>query len=161
VRIALTGENLAFKKPRVARTVSEMEIFKQSSVTRADKVVTIQLPAMRMLWCWRCKAEMPMLDDDEYRRVISRPTNERGKNLQERFATMLAEYERITGFRETNPNAIWHHRLSIYGPPCRVCGKPLRTPLAKVCGACMKPVADSPSPTDGQRIMKERPASED
>jgi len=103
-----------------------------------------------MLWCWRCKAEMPMLDDDEHRRVTSQPTNERGKNMQERFAAILAEYQRITGFRETNPNAVWHHRLSIYGPPCRVCGKPLRTPQAKVCGSCMKPVANSRSPIDGQ-----------
>src|ERR1039458_7996168 len=97
---------------------------------------------MKMLWCWRCKTEVPMLDDDEFRRVTSlRPTVERGKNLQERFASMLAEYERITGSRETNPNAVFHHRLSDYGPPCRSCGKPLRTPQARVCGSCMPPVA--------------------
>jgi hypothetical protein len=24
---------------------------------------------MKMLWCSRCKAEVPMLDDDEWRRV--------------------------------------------------------------------------------------------
>ena len=28
-------------------------------------------------------------------------------NLQTRFKSMLAEYERITGFRETNPNAVF------------------------------------------------------
>ena len=28
-------------------------------------------PAMKMLWCWRCKAEVPMLDDDEFKRVSS------------------------------------------------------------------------------------------
>jgi hypothetical protein len=92
---------------------------------------------MKMLWCWRCKTDVPMLDDDEYRQVISL----RGKGSQESFALMLAEYERITGFRETNPNATFHHRVSDYGPPCRYCGKPLRTPQAKVCGHCMKPAS--------------------
>lgn len=48
----------------------------------------------------------------------------------------LDEYERLTGFRETNPNAVWHHRLALYGPPCRVCSKPLRTPQASRCVAC-------------------------
>jgi hypothetical protein len=82
-----------------------------------------------------------MLDDEEYSRVTSlRLTIGPGKSLQERFAAMLAEYERITGFRETNPNAVFHHRLSAYGPPCLFCGKPLRTPQAKFCGSCMKPV---------------------
>ena len=84
-----------------------------------------------------------MLDDDEYRQVMSllpvRKGN--GESLQAMFGPMLAEYERITGFRETNPNAVFHHRLSLYGPPCGYCGKPLRTPQAKLCGHCMKPVA--------------------
>jgi hypothetical protein len=48
----------------------------------------------------------------------------------------LNRYFDITGFRETNINAIWHHRSSIYGPPCRSCGKPLRTPKARFCAAC-------------------------
>ena len=48
----------------------------------------------------------------------------------------LARYNEITGFSETNPQVLWHHRLGIYGAPCRVCGKPLRTPRAKMCAAC-------------------------
>ena len=89
---------------------------------------------------------MPMLDDDEYRQVMAlRPFGKGGESLRTKFAAMLAEYERITGLRETNPNAIFHHRLSEYGPPCRHCGKPLRTPQAKLCGYCMKPVS-------GQRV---------
>jgi hypothetical protein len=59
--------------------------------------------------------------------------------LTERFEAMLTRYEAITGFRETNPNAVWHHRLSLYGPPCKSCGKPLRSPMAKLCGSCMAP----------------------
>jgi hypothetical protein len=48
----------------------------------------------------------------------------------------LALYEEFTGFRETNANALWHHRLSMYGPPCHACGKPLRTPQARYCAMC-------------------------
>jgi hypothetical protein len=83
-----------------------------------------------------------MLDEDEYREVMSFGDAIPGaSSLQEKFAPMLAAYARIADFRETNPNAVFHHRLSIYGPPCRYCGKPLRTPQAKLCGNCMKPVS--------------------
>jgi hypothetical protein len=54
----------------------------------------------------------------------------------ERFAPALQAYERITGVAETNINAIWHHRRSLYGPPCEACSKPLRTPRASFCAAC-------------------------
>jgi hypothetical protein len=28
------------------------------------------------------------------------------------------------------------HRLAAYGPPCKSCGLPLRTPEAKLCASC-------------------------
>jgi hypothetical protein len=56
--------------------------------------------------------------------------------------SVLAEFERITAYKETNPAAIWHHRMALYGPPCKSCGKPLRTPQAKLCGSCMTPVVE-------------------
>jgi hypothetical protein len=81
-----------------------------------------------------------MLDDDEFKRVsalFNRGTE--GDARERMFGPLLREYERITGVHETNPNAIYHHVLSMYGSPCTNCGKPLRTPNAKLCGACMKP----------------------
>jgi hypothetical protein len=83
--------------------------------------------AMKPLWCWRCKIEGPMLDDDEYKLVTSKHETKGtgGKaEIRERFfGPVLREYERITGFREMNPNAVYHHRLSLYGPPCARCQK--------------------------------------
>ena len=91
---------------------------------------------------------LPMLDDEEFAVVSAlhsegmRATKEFRKThnlpladvgLEERFRPCLDAYERLTGFRETNPNAVMHHRLSLYGPPCQYCGKPLRTPTATRC----------------------------
>lgn len=113
---------------------------------------------MQWLWCWRCKREMPMLDEDEYGEILNlygdcaRATKEFGQrwnvpleeaNLEERFRPLRQRYEEITAYRETNHNAIMHHQLSLYGPPCKRCGRPLRTPKAKLCGACMSPVERS------------------
>ena len=89
---------------------------------------------MNLLWCWRCKMEVPMLDDEEFRRVLMAQVP--GETSAERFAPFLQEYERITGFHETNQNAVYHHHLSLYGAPCSSCGKPLRTPRARFCAAC-------------------------
>jgi len=109
---------------------------------------------MQLLWCWRCKADMPMLDEQEYAEIACLHRNGiesvkdyrkrtgaplKNVSMQDHYATMLARYEEITGYKETNPNAIVHHRLSLYGPPCTTCGKPLRTPRAKLCGSCMSP----------------------
>jgi len=69
-----------------------------------------------------------MLDDEEFKRVSSfRKTGSWNDHRESMFGPVLGEYERITGFRETNPNAIYDHVLSMYGPPCAKCGKPLRT----------------------------------
>ena len=93
---------------------------------------------MQMLWCWRCKQICPMLDEQEYQQVTS--CRGKGMSLRDSFVPVMADYERITGYVETNPNVIYHHRLSMYGSPCKACGKPLRTPRAKLCESCMTPV---------------------
>ena len=112
---------------------------------------------MKRMWCWRCKQEMPMLDEDEYaeiarlyseatlavkeyRRTWGIPLE--NASIHERFEPVRARYESITGMKESNDNAIIHHRISLYGPPCKQCNKPLRTPKAKLCGACMLPVQE-------------------
>lgn len=94
---------------------------------------------MKWLWCWRCKAEMPMLDETEWVQIESlwkngfKMTN---TLIEARFRPMLEAYLQITGFHETNHLAILHHRISIYGNPCEGCGKVFRTPEAAFCAAC-------------------------
>jgi hypothetical protein len=94
--------------------------------------------------------EIPMLDDREWESVGAALTNSvqaiktyrethnvpLSQAKTETFWEALALYREITGFAETNPNALWHHRIALYGPPCRSCGKPLRTPVAKRCFEC-------------------------
>lgn len=57
-------------------------------------------------------------------------------SIEERFRPLLAAYQRLTGFEETVPAAVMHHRILLYGPPCAHCGKPLRSPGARICAAC-------------------------
>jgi hypothetical protein len=45
-------------------------------------------------------------------------------------------YFEMTGYRETNFNAIWHHRLASYGPECPQCGHLFRTSKASFCANC-------------------------
>jgi hypothetical protein len=109
----------------------------------------------KVLYCWRCKADIPMLEEQEWEEVL--PALMRGIDQIKRYRQThgvslaaakqslaeakdeiygrgaLAKYFEITGYRETNVKAIWHHRVSSFGPPCRRCGKPLRTPQAKMC----------------------------
>ncbi|MGY8684164.1 hypothetical protein Q2941_41390 [Bradyrhizobium sp. UFLA05-153] len=82
---------------------------------------------MKLLYCWRCQMEIPMLDEQESAYVL--------ENGQDR-PRILRRYFEITGFDETNANAVWHHPINLYGPPCVSCGKPLPTPQARLCAAC-------------------------
>lgn len=84
-----------------------------------------------------------MLDDDEYEGVMAiwEACFHQGRDhpttpSAERYQLVSKEYERITGVPGCHPNAIGHHRISDYGPPCKTCGKPLLAPKAKLCGAC-------------------------
>ena len=110
----------------------------------------------QLLYCSRCQTDIPMLDEQEWERVGAALRNpvqtirayreQHGVGLaqaqQEAFGEVLELYREITGFVETNPRALWHHRAALYGPPCVACGKPLRTPAAKRCFECGK---DCPS----------------
>ena len=75
-----------------------------------------------------------ILDIQEYRAANGCSLGEALKQAHGQSALRL--YRELTGSSETNVAKIWHHRLSIYGPPCHACGKPLRTSQASFCPAC-------------------------
>jgi len=87
--------------------------------------------------------EVPMLDKDEYAKAhklygeCMRDIHKEGGRLA-RFKPLLDYYKEVTGWDETEPNAIMHHRFEQYGPPCENCEKPYRTPQASFCAACGK-----------------------
>ena len=102
-------------------------------------------------FCWRCQIEVPMLDDSEWDemrpllkrsiRMIQQYRERTGATLPDalscnRDLPALVRYQEMTGFTETDVNAIWHHYRGLYGPECKHCGRLLRTPLAKLCAAC-------------------------
>lgn len=108
-----------------------------------------------LLYCGRCKVEIPMLDEAEYARIKSwlqahgRTSwqdflegisfEERQARREVRGREALDVYLDITGHAETNVGVLEHHRASLLGPPCSSCGKPLRTPRAKLCADCWQP----------------------
>lgn len=107
------------------------------------------------IYCWRCKIDVPMLTEDEWQLVNPETLLEQIKQYRKETGASLAEanrnntdlpalvaYERITGFRESHANALMHHRLKLYGPPCTACGKKLRTSIASFCAACRANRAD-------------------
>lgn len=85
--------------------------------------------------------EVPMLNEEQYAKAyelygeaIKDIYREGGRFV--RFKPLLDYYKEVTGWDETEPNAIMHHRIAQYGPPCEKCGKPYRTPQASFCAAC-------------------------
>ena len=101
-----------------------------------------------------------MLDEAEYTEValLNQKAMESIKEYRERhdlpldqvpvaafYEPVCRRYEEITGFHETNPDAVMHHRISLYGPPCSGCCKPLRTPKASFCAECGLQVTEETS----------------
>ena len=94
--------------------------------------------------------DIPMLDEAEWTllspllsdqiQAIKNYLAARNASLEEARKAVGAEalraYKQMTGFEETNVDALYHHRLSLYGPPCPRCAKPFRTPKASFCAAC-------------------------
>jgi hypothetical protein len=78
---------------------------------------------------------MPMLTDAEAAYVLE-PMDDDWVHFERLRRETLDRYWEVTGFDECNINAVWHHVASLYGPPCRFCLRPLRTPRAKFCASC-------------------------
>jgi hypothetical protein len=116
---------------------------------------------MKLMWCWRCKQEVPMLDEEEYSKVdqvygdcikkVRKYMEDYGVPLKEApldflYLPVTLEYNRIAGTKtKFGYEAIMchPHRISSQGPACKVCGKPLRLPKAKKCVFCGSKVEET------------------
>lgn len=82
---------------------------------------------------------VPMLNKEEFAiasKLYSKAFSITNGNILDRFKELLDFYNGLTGFGETEPNAIMHHAIELIGPDCENCGKPYRTPEAKMCVMC-------------------------
>ena len=83
--------------------------------------------------------EIPMLNKEEFSiasKLYSQGFKVAQSDRQKRFEKLLDYYNDLTGFGETEPDAIMHHSLEQIGPDCENCGKPYRTLKAKLCAIC-------------------------
>ena len=63
--------------------------------------------------------KVPMLDNEEFviaSRLYSKAFRNSKPDRQDRFQELLDYYNDLTGFGETEPNAIMHHSLEQIGP---------------------------------------------
>lgn len=94
---------------------------------------------MEELFCWRCQEVVPMMDEQEFEvvwQVLQECLACKDIPISKRFAPVSAKYAEISGLEGVHHNVLIHHRISLYGPPCVVCNKPLRTSKASICAAC-------------------------
>ena len=105
---------------------------------------------MKEYFCWRCEMVVPMLDEHEWEIIepllkgqlknVKDYRSEHGVNLDTAikniFKPATDKYFELTGFKETNHNAIWHHRLKDFGNECTNCEHLFRTPKASYCANC-------------------------
>ncbi len=105
---------------------------------------------MKTYYCWRCKKDMPFLEEDEWQQVSPHLTDAiRGiKEYRQKHGCDIATahkyarpkaallFEEITGMPGVQFDVIYHHRLADKGPECKKCGHLFRTPKASYCVNC-------------------------
>jgi len=101
---------------------------------------------MQTRWCWRCRAEVPMMHDSEwidtYPLFIAALKADKLRTDPEevlhKYQTLSEAMATLFGSFTSDPRVpFWHkHLLSSLGPPCSRCNKVLRTPLASKCFEC-------------------------
>jgi hypothetical protein len=85
------------------------------------------------IWVFSRYLNISVLNEIKYRHRFSLIHK---ASLDDIFEPVREAYEEMTGFKNMHQNAIWHHKLSLLGPDGPNCGKPLRTPAAKLCPEC-------------------------
>ncbi len=104
---------------------------------------------MKELWCWRCRMNVPMFDEDElvemnsiYRKCLLQSKKMR-ITRQDSIAVInneafrpLTEWHHLQTGADCTVDEMRHHRAFLFGPNCKICNKPLRSPRAKRCAEC-------------------------
>ena len=113
---------------------------------------------MKIYYCWRCRTEVPMLEEHEWQEILPllkidiKSIKEYRQQYNCDLSTATAavghkackKYKELTGYNETNHVALYHHRLSLSGPECKRCGHLFRTPNASYCANCgLKAINDA------------------
>lgn len=106
---------------------------------------------MKTMYCWRCEKDVPMLNEEEFgeirevysdcRKSIKEYREKRGVQLkdvpiEQLMRPVQEKYYELTGTGGYTADELLKHRISLHGPLCPNCGRPLRTPAARLCAAC-------------------------
>ena len=114
-----------------------------------DRLLGLMRRHEKRVFCWRCGRFVRGLDEweyeeysqivAEYKRAIN-DANDRGQLTEilwaERRRRLEEACRRLSGEEGMEPFHLFKHRLRSYGPPCKACGRNLRTPKAARCMAC-------------------------
>lgn len=106
----------------------------------------------RTEYTFRLQMSVPLLTEDEWQevrdllkdRVLGMKEHLRANQCSLSEAAQneligqraLARYEELTGYKLNHPDQLWAVRMSLYGELCPNCGKPFRTPSARMCAEC-------------------------
>lgn len=100
---------------------------------------------MPQVYCWRCCRFVRTLTDEEYdqchriikaRKGVSRAIAISDAERERRLAALAHEELKLSDGEHIDVTELLRHRLDRFGPPCKHCGKNLRTPRARMCAAC-------------------------
>jgi hypothetical protein len=140
----------------VAEMAQELiEQYRSTHPEREEPTVQqlLEVPAAEMRYCWRCREEVPMLNEAAVAEIQALWANATEKNLQRQnsavdfdddddqspeMKSVYRRYRELTGKEWKMRHLTPYHRLADLGPPCIQCGKPLRNPNASICLECGK-----------------------
>ena len=105
---------------------------------------------MKEYFCFRCKKDMPFLDEVEWETIspLIRGSMLDVKKYREEHQCDLAtakknfrseatvQFEKLTDYPDVYVSTITHHRLKDMGPECVACGHLFRINKAKFCANC-------------------------
>ena len=105
---------------------------------------------MKIYYCWRCRQEMPFLNEREWTQIaphlehimtdIKQYREENNVDLHTAKIKMKFRateiFEQLTGYKDIDPQIIFHHRLNDWGQECSNCGYLLRTQNGAFCVHC-------------------------